>query len=973
MGGAPELINVVDADGNTAAVSADQLADALDRGYHVEGGAHRAARLHDVAREETYGGIEGTLTAGALGVGRGLSFGGTDVLGSLLGAGDEIDAYRDVNSTASLVGEIGGATIGAFAAPGSLLARTPAGLASRMGVRIAEGGAGASAGLAARTARAAAGAASEGSLQNAGAYISDVALGDRELSADGFMGAMGQGALWGGVAGGSLALAGGGLSAARRLFPRQEITREAVQVAEDVARREVGAAVADGDALAVAARDRLRQIRADRAALDLDTKVKLDGIAVREAEAVAAARVSKAEAVAERAQVQLEKAKAPPGKRTRKALQDDATPPAGAAPDAPAPTTPQAGAVAAGATEDATTMLERQLMGTKAGLDAGETIAELGAKRAAQGLKPTHVEDALNAEIAKMDPEAARLVNGLRELEDGRSALDGWLGKYSGGAVGKFERQQATRAWADNVRPKEAGYYSKLPQDSQTPGMSEGSLGVPRGKQSVWRGTDEERAIADARTMSKVSPEEQMAADDAIAAMFARKERRAIGEEIMDQRPPVSTDEQIQSAIRSKTGDIDDDIAESAGAIGRHEAALAEVADALGPAAPPSAAARAAGLREAQAASEEATTAAAGKALTDAERAAETIATGAAPPPSGKIGKAITAAQDIGTAAEAMRALGIDLPDPRSIPVIGPLLGTYLKARMLAKTFGRFGGKVADTAETTIAKKSAQVKERINAAVDQMLTVASVKTSAAAARAGGVAAVLGHKLFDDPERSKPDKPYQVAPPVPKGSIGELYLARADEIQRALVPGAIDRAVRARVKTSDPGITDAIVAAQTRKLEFYDSKMPKPSEPPVPGGVRMPWIPSKTEISQWGRYVQAGEDPVGVIEAAANGGHVSIEAVETLRTVYPKLYEQAQQRILEKVKDHPEQVPYSRRVQLSVMFDMPFDGSQTPEGAAFLQETYKPAPPPMQPQPTMGTPTVTADVGMSARTSPETRS
>jgi hypothetical protein len=959
---APELINVVDAEGNAAAVPADQIADALARGYRIEGAEQEAARLGYMAKEETYGGISGAAAAGVAGAARGLTFGASDVLLGAAGMGEELQGLRDVNQTASTVGEIGGAVVGAFVAPGSLLARTPAGLAARAGARIAEGGAGASASLGARAARGAAGAAFEGAAQNAGAYISDVALGDRELSADGFMGAMGQGALWGGVAGGSLALAGGGLTAARRLFPKQEITREAVQVAEDVARREVAGAVADGDALAVAARDRLRQIRADRAALDLDTKVKLDTIAIREAEALAASRVAKAEIQTERAAVALEKAKAPAAKRTRKALQDEAIP----------PTAPQAEAVAPAVTEDATSLLERQLLGTKAQIDAGETLASLNAKRAAP-LKATHVEDALNAEIARVDPEAAKLVNGLKEIEDGRTAIDGWLGKYSGGAVGKFERQQAARDWAEQIRPKDAGYYSKLPQDSQRPGFLEGNAAAPRGRQSVWRGTEEERALADARTLSKVTPEDQASSADAIEAMFARRERRGIAEDIAADRAAPTTDEQVQTAIRSKVDSIDDDIAESAGAIGRYEAASAELADTLGMAAPPTASARAAGLREAQQATAEATTDAAGRALADAERAAQDIATGQAAAPTGKLGGAVGKAQDVATAYEGARELGIDLPDPRSMPVIGPLLGAYLKARFYAKAFGRFGGKVADTAETTIAKKSAMVKQRINAAVDKMLEVSSVKVSAAAGRSGGVAAILGHKLFDDGERSKPDKarPY-TSSPAPTGSIGELYLARSDEVTRAMVPGAIERAVRARVKTSDPTIVDAIVAAQARKLEFLDSKMPKPSEPPVPTGPRMPWIPSKAEISQWGRYVQAAEDPVGIIEAAADGGHVSVEAVETLRSVYPKLYAEAQQRILTKVMDHPEQVPYARRVQLSVMFDMPFDGSQTPEGAAFLQQTYQPAPPPQQPQPQMGAPTITADVGMSQRANPETR-
>lgn len=970
MPDAPETVTLVGPSGDTVHVPVDQAGTLLSNGYTPETGAQSAARSYDAAREDVYGGVGGKVATFGANALSGLTLGASDVAFDVLGGGDDLQALREVNPGTAAAGQLVGAVGGAFAAPGSLLARTPAGLISRAGMKIA--GAGEGAGALARAGYAAAGAGLEGAAQNAGAYISDVALGDRELSADGFMGAMGNGALWGGVAGGALQLAASGASSARRLFPRQEMTREAVQAAEDVARREVSAAVDEGDQLATAARDRLRQIRADRAAVDLETKIKLDDIAVREAEAVAAQRIAKAEAQTERAQIALEKAKSGPSKRTRKALQGEDGAASQPLPDAAttrAPTPePQPTTVAAGATEDTATALERQLMATKQQIDAGATLQDFNAARAPK-LKPTHIEDKLNAEIAKVDPEAARLVKGLDELEAGRDAMGQWLGKYGkGGAVDKFERQQAARAWADNVRPKDAGYYTKLPHDSQRPGFSEGSAAVPRGRQSVWRGSEEERAIADARTMSKVSPEEQMAADDAVAQMWGRKESREIAADIADGKAPIDVpiDEQVSAAVRSRVDDIDDDIAQSADAIGRHEAASAELAEALGPAAPPTAQARGAAFREAQTKAETAVQDAAVKATGDMERAAETIALGGTPAGAGRVSGAFQKAQDVGTAVEAMRALGVDLPDPRNIPVIGPVLSMYLKARLLGKTFGRFGGKIADTAESTIAKKAAATKERVYSAVDSMLEATSTKAARASAKIGGPAAALGHVLFAGPDDDR-STPYTSE--APKGSLGALYLARSEEVIRAMAPGAIEASVRARVKASDPTIVQAIVDAQTRKLQFLDSKMPRSNEPPVPGQTRMPWVPSRAQIAQWSRYVEAAENPVGVIERAAGGGYVSLEAVETLRTVYPKLFAEAQTRILQRVQERPEAVPYHRRVQLSVMFDMPFDGSQTPEGAAFLQQSYQPAPPPAPPQPQMGQPTVTADINTAARTDP----
>lgn len=966
---APELVTLVSADGLRAQVPVDQAASLIERGYHQETADQAASRLVQASREQTYGGVGGTIAATSLGALRGASMGTSDALISGLGMQDDLQGFQEANPLASTVGEVGGAIAASFAAPESLLARTPAGMAASVGSRIAR--LGEEGGALTRAAYSTAGAAVEGAAQGAGAYVSDVALGNRELSADGFMGAMGKGALWGGVAGGSLSVAGEGLVAARRLFPKQEMTREAVTAAEQVAKQEISSAVQDGETLAASARDRLREIRAQHAALNVETKTKLDEIAVRKAQELSDLEIRAATAKTQTAETRLERAKNP-GKRTRKALEEES---GASGPGSVGGETPPGPTVTSAVEPDsAATALERQLSATKQGLDAGKSLADLSARPTPSvANKQTHIEDALNAEIAKIDPEAAKLVNGLNELEQSKGAIDQWLGKYQGGSVSKFERSQATRDYADAMRPKEAGYYTRLPMDSQNPGMTEGGLGAARGRQSVFRGTDEERKLFDAQTMSRLKPEEQLAADMAIEEQAARRSKRiAKG---ATEAPPEGDQVQakVETALKSKVDDIDDDIGESAHAINRFEAAHAEVTEALGPIAPTSSQARAQGFREAQQTADKSASQATAQTAEEIERATEIVRLGGDPAHAqglrGLLGKGsgvADMAKDIGTAAEALRMMGIDVPDPKNIPVVGPLLSMYLKARVLGKAFGRFGGKVAGTAESTIAKKAAATRERMYTAIDRMMEVGGEVMKSTAWQAGGPAAALAHTLFTS-EQPKA-KPYTSAGAA--DSIGNLYLARSAELAAASRPGAIAQAVKQRVRTSDPAIVDAIVAAQERKLSFIESKRPKAAEPPIPMQTRMPWVPSKPEIMQWGRYIEAAEDPAGVIEKAANGGHVSIEAVETLKTVYPTLFAEAQRRILEKAMDTTEPIPYARRVQLSVMFDMPMDGSQTPEGAAFLQQTYAPPPPTPQPQAPQQTPTVTANVRMSERTNPE---
>lgn len=967
----PQTINMVKG-GETITVTTDQLATAVERGFVPESAEQRAGRIEQAAKEDIYGGVGMGLAAGgarALGAG---TFGLSDAIISELGGGDVLADLQEYRPGASLVGNLTGA-LAPGAVGGKALAWLPSARASRIASEVTALGEGA--GLATRAGYAAAGAGVEGALQNAGAYITDVALGNRELSGEGFMGAMGKGALWGGVAGGALTLGSGALTAARRMFPRTEMTAANVAKVEREAVDEVLASLDDSASLQGAARERLSQIRTERSIQDPAIAAKMDEIKAAKQREIyaraetATAKAERAEAQAAKAKAAAERAKQPNAPRSKAAKIADAELDAAAAVD-------DVAKVADDVTEDATTLLERQLLGTKATLDAGGTLADAAAKR------PTTIglEDALNAEIAKVDPEAARLVHALDEAKQSGDAVAGWLQKYGkGGNVGKFERSSAARDYAEGMRSKGPGWVTKVPE-------GEGNVVIRRGREMQWRGTDAERLASEGAITSKVTPAERAAADAAVDAKYgARRAAEApkeaaeeiageasakeIAEEVVSPTPDAPPIESLLDEVISKrVDDIADDINDSATTIGRHEAASAELADALGPMAPTRAQERAKMLRDAQRSADDRTAQAAANVAEDLERAA---ATGTTQTAVREGGAALGKAQDVGTAWEALHMMGVPLPDPRDIPVIGPVLSMYLKARVLGKAFGRFGGKVSETAETAIATKAAQTKERVIRAVDALLEGTSKAMAKVAPKSGGTAAVLGHVLFDD-RPSREAKPYS-SEPRGGGKLEELYQARADELARAMVPGAVRAAVRDRVRASDPAIVDAIVAAKERKLQFLHDKMPKQD---VPSLFHQAPAIGKVQLAQWARYIEAAEDPAGVLERAAAGQSVTMEAAETLKTVYPQMFAAAQQRLVEQMISGTSEIPYKRRVHLSLLFEVPLGDSMTPEYTAFLQDTYKaqgqaaPAGAPMAPGPPQ--PTVSAPVNVGSAYDPYTR-
>ena len=310
-------------------------------------------------------------------------------------------------------------------------------------------------------------------------------------------------------------------------------------------------------------------------------------------------------------------------------------------------------------------------------------------------------------------------------------------------------------------------------------------------------------------------------------------------------------------------------------------------------------------------------------------------------------------AADIGTALEVLNAMGVHVPDVRDIPVIGPVLSLFLRARAVLGILGRKGGSIGRTAEGLVASKSATVRDRMSAAALAAFD-AGAKGARAAAPLAGPAGALGHKLFPGDGETKSKDPRV------------LFEARSEEISRALVPGAIENAISDRIRSGDPELQQAIVDQVRRGLMFLDSKRPREAQIAgmIPGDGH--WRPSRAALEEFSRYVAAVHDPAGVLEDVARG-HVTIEGAETLKAVYPGLYAEAQRMLLEKAAEFQQTLKYSRRVAISIAYSVPVDLTMTAQHMQFLRQGAMPADgsQPQQPQP--GAPALTAPLQLGQQT------
>lgn len=562
--------------------------------------------------------------------------------------------------------------------------------------------------------------------------------------------------------------------------------------------------------------------------------------------------------------------------------------------------------------------------------------------------------------------------------------------------------------------------YSRAMKASGTPtekpsllslfGLEGAEGGLPSAAESAgMKGLLEEHGIGRGAATTEV--------DTGMRARIA--EHEAIGKTIVDhalapQMGRVVEEDAIAKALRKHAGknvDIGADLARAAKVIGDHEAAAADLVDLLGAEAPPNAvnnakayraalaaqhdaaassAAKAAGdigskvhpaaagdatkvdsdIAKALRAHESASDSGAGRAVVSLQRKA-TREAAAAPAagdatvaaPGSRLRGALKIAADVGTALEVLHAMGVHTPDIAAIPVIGPVLSLFLKARAVLGVIGRRGGSIGRSTESVVAARSAAVRDRVGSAAAAALDLGA----RGARRAGPVAGPIGalaYRLFPGTGDTKSKDPRA------------LYQARADELARAQAPGAIESAIADRIRTSDPHLQDAIVEQAQRAIAFLDSKRPGQGllQSAVPGDGK--WHPSSTAIERFSKYVAAVHDPAGVLEDLANG-HPSKEGAETLQAVYPGLFLLGQRELLRRASEIEHTLPYTRRVSISIMYRVPVDLSMSSQHMQFLKPPEPPpGAPPGGPGPAMPPPqpalTAPLQLGQQTLTSLERR-
>lgn len=144
----------------------------------------------------------------------------------------------------------------------------------------------------------------------------------------------------------------------------------------------------------------------------------------------------------------------------------------------------------------------------------------------------------------------------------------------------------------------------------------------------------------------------------------------------------------------------------------------------------------------------------------------------------------------------------------------------------------------------------------------------------------------------------------------------------------------------------PSVAVAVQAAGARAVAHLAKTAPRPPSKRWLG--EKEWAPSERQIARWERTVRAVLDPMTLLSDMQKGS-VTVDAVQAVREVYPRLYETVVVTLAEQTAELRDRIPYRDRVQLSVLFGVPVERTMEPGFRALMSAADQSAQPQGQAQ------------------------
>jgi hypothetical protein len=140
-------------------------------------------------------------------------------------------------------------------------------------------------------------------------------------------------------------------------------------------------------------------------------------------------------------------------------------------------------------------------------------------------------------------------------------------------------------------------------------------------------------------------------------------------------------------------------------------------------------------------------------------------------------------------------------------------------------------------------------------------------------------------------------------------------------------------------THAPQTTQALATTAQKATSFLQSKIPpgRTDMQSLQPGLQKQRI-SDVEMHTFLKYADAVDNPMSVVRDLESH-RISPEAVEALKAVYPKLYDELGNRVMKQVNEQRSQLPYDKIVQLGILFGRPTDATLAPDFIRDAQGTF----------------------------------
>lgn len=128
----------------------------------------------------------------------------------------------------------------------------------------------------------------------------------------------------------------------------------------------------------------------------------------------------------------------------------------------------------------------------------------------------------------------------------------------------------------------------------------------------------------------------------------------------------------------------------------------------------------------------------------------------------------------------------------------------------------------------------------------------------------------------------------------------------------------------------PTVTNHVQQKLSSMLGFLNSVLPQNDPNPLPLSNKLPY--SDHDLSRFEKYLSGVQNPTSVLNQIKTG-RIHMETMQAVQAAYPRLMQEMQAQVMSQMADYTAQghkVPYQMKTSLSVFFGHPMDHSMEPQ-------------------------------------------